>query len=327
MLFFMDAAGYAMGRFSSFAHFDTFSVLFAAPFALWLVGIWLTATSGWLRTHRLLSNMLLKGCIATPLARAGGALLQQFRPDLGIAFGYYGGIGAVTVLIGVWQVFELAAFAREGARARPPAAVLPAILARRSVFPRSYVDREVTRAEVELLLEAAMWAPFHGSRPPWRFVVMGKASMEKMQQLTLEFYDRNWQTTGWANGKHGTEEEYRKWRAMTEEGSRAAGAQLVLRRDRHAAPSRLEEDPGMEEAAATACAVQNMHIQAGASPGLACYWSSWHDAFRDSAEMKTFLGMEDEDRCLGLFIVAACDENLKDSRRRAPEAHNSSRVA
>ena len=46
--------------------------------------------------------------------------------------------------------------------------------------------------------------------------------------------------------------------------------------------------------------------QAGASPGLACYWSSWHDAFRDSAEMKAFLGMEDEDRCLGLFIVAAC---------------------
>ena len=51
-----------------------------------------------------------------------------------------------------------------------------------------------------------MWAPFHGSRPPWRFVVMGKAAMEKMQQLTLEFYDRNWQTTGWANGKRGTEE-------------------------------------------------------------------------------------------------------------------------
>ena len=39
--------------------------------------------------------------------------------------------------------------------------------------------------------------------------------------------------------------------------------------------------------------------------------------------MKSFLGMEDEDRCLGLFIVAACDANLKDGRRRAPEAHNS----
>jgi nitroreductase len=324
MLFFMDAAGYAMGRFSSFAHFDTFSVLFALPFAIWLVSIWVTAKAKWLQTHRLLSNMLLKGCIATPLARAGGALLQQFRPDLGIAFGYYGGIGAVTVLIGVWQMVELAAFAREGARARPVAGVLPAILGRRSVFPRSYVDREVTRAEVELLLEAAMWAPFHGSRPPWRFVVMGKAAMEKMQQLTLEFYDRNWQTTGWANGKRGTEEEYRKWRAMTEEEITGrwgpVSFMIAIAMRRQAGSKRI---PEWEEAAATACAVQNMHIQAGASPGLACYWSSWHDAFRDSAEMKSFLGMEDEDRCLGLFIVAACDPALKDSRRRAPEAHNS----
>ena len=82
MLFFMDAAGYAMGRFSSFAHFDTFSVLFALPFAIWLVSIWVTAKAKWLQTHRLLSNMLLKGCIATPLARAGGALLQHFYPDL-----------------------------------------------------------------------------------------------------------------------------------------------------------------------------------------------------------------------------------------------------
>ena len=65
------------------------------------------------------------------------------------------------------------------------------------------------------------------------------------------------------------------------------------------------------------------HAHPGGRLAGACYWSSWHDAFRDSAEMKAFLGMEDEDRCLGLFIVAACDANLKDSRRRAPEAHNS----
>ena len=67
--------------------------------------------------------------------------------------------------------------------------------------------------------------------------------------------------------------------------------------------------------------------------GLSLCWAAWLQAPTPgqavvkksswSAEMKTFLGMEDEDRCLGLFIVAACDENLKDSRRRAPEAHNS----
>merc|ERR1712054_690737 len=79
--------------------------------------------------------------------------------------------------------------------------------------------------------------------------------------------------------------------------------------------------PEWEEAAATAAAVQNMHLQASAQPGLACYWSSWHEACRDSDEMRQFLKMGDEDKCLGFFIVAACDPGLKDSRTRRPEAH------
>ena len=79
--------------------------------------------------------------------------------------------------------------------------------------------------------------------------------------------------------------------------------------------------PEWEEAAATACAVQNMHLQASAHPGLACYWSSWHDAARDSDVMRSFLGMGGEDRCLGFFMVAACDPALKDSRTRSRETH------
>ena len=73
--------------------------------------------------------------------------------------------------------------------------------------------------------------------------------------------------------------------------------------------------------AATACAVQNMAIQAGASRDLACYWSSWHDAYRDSADMRAFLHIGDEDRCLGLFIVAARDPGLKDGRSRDRKTH------
>ena len=193
---------------------------------------------------------------------------------------------------------------------------------RRSIFPRPYIEREVANAEVQLLLDAAMWAPFHGSRPPWRFVVLGKTAMVQMQQLTLDFYDRNWRTHGWANGKHGTEEQYSAWRAMTEQeitgrwGPVSAMIAIIMRRQ--AGSVRL---PEWEEAAATACAVQNMHIQAGASPGLACYWSSWHDAARDSAEMQSFLQMGAEDRCFGFFIVAACDPGLKDGRSRDRQAH------
>ena len=138
-----------------------------------------------------------------------------------------------------------------------PAPLLWCIRHRRSVMPRSYLKNGpgVSRATVERLLEAAMWAPFHGSVPPWRFVVLGKQSMVDMQRLTLEFYDKHWRTVGWADGKHGTAEEYAKWRDMTEGEISGRWAPvsfmvaIVMRRQ--AGSVRI---PEWEEAAATACA-------------------------------------------------------------------------
>ena len=167
-----------------------------------------------------------------------------------------------------------------------------------------------------------MWAPYHGSVPPWRFVVLGRRAMVDMQRMTLDFYDQHWAETGWANGKRGTKAEYLKWRAMTEGeidgrwGQVSYMVAIVMRRQ--AGSKRL---PEWEELCATACAVQNMHLQASAHAGLACYWSSWHDAARDSDMMRGFLGMGGDDRCLGFFIVAACEPRLKDSRSRSAETH------
>ena len=67
--------------------------------------------------------------------------------------------------------------------------------------------------------------------------------------------------------------------------------------------------------------IQPPYNQASAVPGLACYWSSWHAAARDSDEMRAFLGMDREDCFLGFFMVAACDPALKDSRTRSRETH------
>lgn len=195
--------------------------------------------------------------------------------------------------------------------------VLPCIRARRSVFPRDYVPTSISKEAVASLLEAAMWAPFHGPRAPWRFVVLGRPAMVDMQRLTLSFYDRNWQQTGWAGGTRGSETEFQKWRSMTEEeiigrwGPVSYMIAIIMRRQAH----HEKRMPEWEEAAATACAVQNMHIQATAFPGLACYWSSWHVAARDSSEMQAFLGMESEDKCLGFFMVAACRPDLRDRRQ------------
>ena len=218
------------------------------------------------------------------------------------------------LIVALWRVKSRSSRADPETHEVP---LLECIRARRSVFPRSYVSRPVPPATMRRLLEAAMWAPYHGPVPPWRFVVLGRQAMVDMQRLTLEFYDAHWDETGWANRV-----DYLKWRARTEEeisgrwGPVSYMVAIVLRRQ--AGSKRL---PEWEEAAATACAVQNMYIQAGAHAGLACYWSSWHDAARESEEMRRFLGMGGEDRCLGFFVVAACEPTLKDSRARGPETH------
>jgi len=159
---------------------------------------------------------------------------------------------------------------------------------------------------------------FAGQQHPARFVVLGKQSMVEMQQMTLQYYDRNWHKFGWGSGKIGSQEEYQAWRKMTEDeatgrwGPCSHMIAIVMRRQ--SGPKRL---PEWEEAAAVAAATQNMHIQSTKFPQLACYWSSWHDSARDSDEMKAFLGMEAEDKCLGFFIVAQVKkENSKDRRRR-----------
>jgi nitroreductase len=196
--------------------------------------------------------------------------------------------------------------------------ILESIRARRSVFPRDHIDRTVSPEVMKSLIGAAQCAPFHGSRAPWRFVVLGKQSMREMQHLTLEFYDTNWRSTGWANGQTGSQEKYQAWRDMTAEeiegmwGSVSYMVTIVMQRQ--AGSVRL---PEWEEMAATACAVQNIHIQASSIPGLACYWSSWHDAVMESADMHNFLGMDKEDKCMGVFIVAACEPGgRKDVRQR-----------
>ena len=202
--------------------------------------------------------------------------------------------------------------------------VLECIRHRQSVFPRAWRKNAPPLDEhiIPCLLKAAMWAPFHGrcykgNQHPAKFVVLGKQSMVDMQHLTLRFYDDNWLTTGWGSGTHGTAEEYQAWRKMTLEEITGrwspCQAMIAITMRRQAGPKRL---PKWEEAAATAAAVQNMHVQSTKFPHLACYWSSWHDAARDSSEMKAFLDMQPEDECLGFFMIAQRAYLTKDRRKR-----------
>ena len=93
-------------------------------------------------------------------------------------------------------------------------------------------------------------------------------------------------------------------------GDRVNMIAIVMRRQ----SGPVKRLPEWEEAAAVAAPVQNMHIQSTKFPQLACYWSSWHDAARESRDMKDFLNMETDDKCLGFFVVA--QQSLDDPTKR-----------
>ena len=210
--------------------------------------------------------------------------------------------------------------------------VLACLRNRRSVFPASFLKDPppLDDSIVQSLLDAAIWGPFHGNnykgcKHPANFVVLGKQAMVEMQNMTLQYYDKNWKEVGWGSKSPSdtsdcTQEEYDKWRKMTHDeifGRWAPCSHMIaIVMQRQTGLKRL---PEWEEAAAVAAATQNMHIQSTKFPQLACYWSSWHDAARDSDEMKAFLNMEQEDKCLGFFIVAQRDPKRcarKDRRKR-----------
>jgi nitroreductase len=165
---------------------------------------------------------------------------------------------------------------------------------RRSIKPADMDPaRIVDRALLDALFENANWAPTHGLTEPWRFhVFLGEARRElsdTMQRLYRE------QTPP---------AEFRedKVRKMSE-NPLLAPAVLAIVMQRNGG----EKIPESEEIEATACAVQNLHLTASAH-GLAAYWSTPPLVY--SREFAVWLGIGQEDRCLGLFYIGWPKDNF-----------------
>ena len=147
-------------------------------------------------------------------------------------------------------------------------------------------DLEVPEELINELLENANWAPTHGFTEPWRFtifsgenrVVLGKKLQSLYSELTPKDSYR--------------EDKFEKL------GQNPTLAPLVIAicMKRGANP----KIPEIEEIEAVACAVQNMHLTAAAA-GLGAFWSS--PPILDSEGMRTFLNLDLQDHCLGLFYL------------------------
>lgn len=165
--------------------------------------------------------------------------------------------------------------------------MLAAIKRRRAIYPAQYNGEAVSRQEIELVLEAANWAPTHRRTEPWRFKVFHGSSQEKLGEFLGATYKE-------------TAEKYSeiKHRKIIDKPSQSACViAICYQRD----PK--ESVPEWEEIAATAMAVQNMWL-AASELGIGAYWSS--PSLKD--HFHKLLPLAEGEKCLGFFYMGRYDQ-------------------
>ncbi len=180
--------------------------------------------------------------------------------------------------------------------------VVELIRNRRSIRPENYSDRKVHREIVEGVLNSAIWAPTHGMTQPWRFKVSMKDSLLRLASTLPELY------------KAATSPERYKVQKAEKIRARCESVSVIVF-------ICMEEDPSgripeTEEIAAIGCAVQNMMLHCTAY-GLGSYWSSPQYCY--SHEMRDFLGLGKNERCLGMFYMGYPTGEWPTSHRRPIE--------
>ena len=157
---------------------------------------------------------------------------------------------------------------------------------RRTIFPEFYADRKIHKEQVETILNNAIWAPNHGSTQPWTFKVFLNDGRSKLGDFMSSLYASKFQ---------GDDFKQLKFDKLKNRPS-MAGAVIAVSLKRNPDSKILE----IEEIEAVACAIQNMYLTCTAW-GLGSFWSTPKLIY--TQEMNDFLGLEGDDKCLGLFYI------------------------
>ncbi len=157
---------------------------------------------------------------------------------------------------------------------------------RRTIVPKDYTDRVVHREIIERVLGNAVWAPNHGMTQPWRFHVFTEAGLQRLSHFVGEEYTRTTAPEKFLQ---------KKMDNLTQRPLQSTVAiALCMARDPNGKISELEE------LFAVACGVQNMYLTCTAY-GLGGFWST--GAVITGEGIRGFLGLGEQDRCLGLFYI------------------------
>lgn len=199
-----------------------------------------------------------------------------------------------------------------------PEDTLRLIRHRRSIFPKQYTGGAVPDEVVSDMLEAARWAPTHKLTEPWRFVVL---KTDQAREGLGSFLAEQYRESQLATGKEVVPAKFEK-----KKKNAALASHVIAIVVDSGGKGQKASNPFIEEVASVSMAVQNMYLVAAAH-GVGVYWSSGAvhakggsvskysrgDTFLSqfNAEMRTFVGLEESQQCLGWLFVGEFDTSKK----------------
>ena len=166
---------------------------------------------------------------------------------------------------------------------------------RRSIFPPSYIDKEIPNEIISNILENANYAPTHKLTEPWRFIVFKGESLKHLAGFFSERYRTVTAPESFSQARYDAA------------GEKVLKSNCVVVINAELHPEKL---PEWEETASVACAVQNMWLTATAY-GIGSYWSSPGVL----KELAAFLDIPENQKCLGLFFMGYHDAAEAPARR------------
>ena len=165
--------------------------------------------------------------------------------------------------------------------------LLKVIKSRRSIMPNQYNDLNVSDEEINLILEAANWAPTHKKTEPWRFKVLKNKTKNDLGKFLAEKYkDENNNFSKF------------KYNNLIEKAKSSSIVILIcMQRDP------IKSIPEWEEIASVSMSVQNMWLMA-TSLNIGSYWSSP----KLISSIGKFTPLGKGEKCLGIFYMGKYDE-------------------
>lgn len=165
---------------------------------------------------------------------------------------------------------------------------------RRSVFPVSYIPKEIPKNVIEQILENANYAPTHKLTQPWRFVVLRNEAKTRLGFTLGKLYKENIPADKFLQKK------------LDSFSVKTAQAACIIAINMKVSG----KIPEWEELAAVSCAVQNMALTAQAL-NVGAYWSS--PPLID--HLGDFLSLDNDEKCIGLFYMGYHNETSANANR------------